>query len=349
MLSDYLTLLSVFDYHVLWPTLPPETWVAMLLLTTFILLVTAELHVPREKLSKKNLKHSYLTNMGLFLINSVVMSLLSVTSLFLLAKHYADRGLLSDMSSPALKALLSLLALDLVLYVWHRICHRYDCLWIFHKVHHSDAALNVTTAFRTHFLEVLLTNLFKAIGIVLLGIEEITVLISEAISTLFIMFHHTNIRFNAETWLGKVVIVPYLHRAHHSTLRSEHDNNYGAVLSVWDSVFGSRTEVSPAAIGIKGYAPLSVMGLIRDGLTMTTPMSKPVVIATSLVIAIKPTVLEHMIAEAAYYKAEKRGFSPGDDMNDWLEAKKDIITKIYGARSVNNGVVAYFSKTVQQI
>jgi hypothetical protein len=31
-----------------------------------------------------------------------------------------------------------------------------------------------------------------------------------------------------------------------------------------------------------------------------------------------------MIAEAAYYKAEKRGFIPGHEMQDWLEAEQDI-------------------------
>ena len=37
-----------------------------------------------------------------------------------------------------------------------------------------------------------------------------------------------------------------------------------------------------------------------------------------------------MIAEAAYYKAEKRNFRPGDDMRDWLEAKAEILNQVYG-------------------
>lgn len=31
-----------------------------------------------------------------------------------------------------------------------------------------------------------------------------------------------------------------------------------------------------------------------------------------------------MIAEAAYYRAEQRGFSGGDDVQDWLDAEIDI-------------------------
>lgn len=33
---------------------------------------------------------------------------------------------------------------------------------------------------------------------------------------------------------------------------------------------------------------------------------------------------EQMIAEAAYYRAEQRGFSPGNEMADWLQAEADI-------------------------
>jgi hypothetical protein len=32
-----------------------------------------------------------------------------------------------------------------------------------------------------------------------------------------------------------------------------------------------------------------------------------------------------MIAVAAYYKAEKRGFYPGHDLKDWLDAKREMI------------------------
>ena len=31
-----------------------------------------------------------------------------------------------------------------------------------------------------------------------------------------------------------------------------------------------------------------------------------------------------MIAEAAYYRAEKRGFAPGGELQDWLEAEAQV-------------------------
>ena len=210
------------------------------------------------------------------------------------------------------------------MYLWHKASHSFDCLWMFHKVHHNDPYLNISTSFRIHFLELVITNFLKAILIIILGIEEAMVLTSEAIMTLFIMFHHTNISFMGEKLLGHVIIVPSLHRTHHSTQRCEHDSNYGAVLSLWDRLFGTLSELKPAEIGIKGSSPQDLVNLIKFGFTLPTPPT------------VQPINLDAMIAEAAYYKAEKRGFYPGNDIRDWLEAKREIIALVYGDKSVKN-------------
>ena len=40
--------------------------------------------------------------------------------------------------------------------------------------------------------------------------------------------------------------------------------------------------------------------------------------------AVDTQAREVMIAEAAYYCAEKRGFAPGHELEDWLEAEAQI-------------------------
>ena len=37
---------------------------------------------------------------------------------------------------------------------------------------------------------------------------------------------------------------------------------------------------------------------------------------------------QEMIAEAAYYKAEQRGFIPGFEEEDWLQAESEIIAML---------------------
>jgi len=40
--------------------------------------------------------------------------------------------------------------------------------------------------------------------------------------------------------------------------------------------------------------------------------------------SVEPEVRELMIAEAAYYIAERRGFEAGAELDDWLEAESEI-------------------------
>jgi hypothetical protein len=42
--------------------------------------------------------------------------------------------------------------------------------------------------------------------------------------------------------------------------------------------------------------------------------------------------LEAMVAEAAYYKAEQRGFAPGFEMDDWLEAERELASVLVPER-----------------
>jgi hypothetical protein len=39
-------------------------------------------------------------------------------------------------------------------------------------------------------------------------------------------------------------------------------------------------------------------------------------------------VVHSLIAEAAYYRAEKRGFAPGYDMDDWLDAEAEVVERL---------------------
>ena len=40
-----------------------------------------------------------------------------------------------------------------------------------------------------------------------------------------------------------------------------------------------------------------------------------------------------LIAEAAFYRAEKRGFAPGHEMDDWIAAESEVDAKLLSAKS----------------
>jgi sterol desaturase/sphingolipid hydroxylase (fatty acid hydroxylase superfamily) len=311
MYEDYVRL-----YTLPLATITAGEWAAVTLLMFFAMLSLLEVHFPKLKSPPTLRRQSYGTNISLFLLNSALLSVFSVFSLWMVADRFSEYGLLNYVSSPIVKAILVFLGLDLMLYLWHRACHQFEVFWIFHRVHHSDLEMNASTAFRTHFLEQLTTSLIKAAYIIALGVDRTMVLITEAVMTFFIMFHHTNSSFLGENLLKHLIVVPYLHRVHHSVHRHEHDRNFGLVLSVWDRLFGTLAELEPVAIGIKNNPGPDLMSQLQLGFI---PVPKKAVMPYLPVWNTRV-----MIAEAAYYKAINRGFSPGYDLADWLEAEREI-------------------------
>ena len=201
----------------------------------------------------------------MFLFNNTLLSLVSASSLLVLAEQYSEGGFLGQLSNPVWRLILSFLVLDLVVYLWHWACHRFDNLWMFHKVHHSDPYLNISTSFRVHILGLIVVTVLKAALVVTLGIDKMSLLITETLTLFFVMLHHTNISFIGEKLLAYFIIVPFLHRVHHSTERYEHDMNFGAVLSIWDRIFGTLLEKEPTAIGVKNNAPLDFLSQLKFG------------------------------------------------------------------------------------
>jgi hypothetical protein len=47
--------------------------------------------------------------------------------------------------------------------------------------------------------------------------------------------------------------------------------------------------------------------------------------------------LYEMIAEAAYYRAQKRGFTPGLEADDWVQAEAEVMERVRKVRSNGSG------------
>jgi sterol desaturase/sphingolipid hydroxylase (fatty acid hydroxylase superfamily) len=290
-----------------------SSWRSLVLLAVAMVLLLAEAPSARREGRPRDYRQSYQTNIGTLLFNDTLLSLLSISSLWVIASQYSGWGFLSSIESQSVKALLAFVLLDLTMYLWHRANHQFEWLWRFHKVHHSDRVMNVSTAFRLHVVEVFFTVVVKALFIVVAGVDATLVVASEALMTLCVLFHHAHIRFRGERLLGRITIMPYLHRTHHSTVRAEHDSNYGAVLSCWDRLLGTFSEAVPEAIGLAHVPGQNFLELLRFGFAPN---------ASGMSAKVSPS--HDWIAEAAYYLAEKRGFAPGDDVRDWFEAEQQL-------------------------
>jgi sterol desaturase/sphingolipid hydroxylase (fatty acid hydroxylase superfamily)/rhodanese-related sulfurtransferase len=183
-----------------------------------------------------------LRNVTLGLLNTVVIAILFVR-LWLSAANWAAEhqfGLLNWAGIVGWRRFLAVILLfDCWTYFWHRINHRLPFLWWFHRMHHSEPSMDVTSASRFHIGEIVCSSLLRIPVILLLGVGFKELVVYETLMFAVVQFSHANIGLPRwlETALGWVIVTPSMHRVHHSRVRSETDSNYSSCLSIWDRLF----------------------------------------------------------------------------------------------------------------
>ncbi|HET8774646.1 MAG TPA: sterol desaturase family protein [Thermoanaerobaculia bacterium] len=142
-----------------------------------------------------------------------------------------------------LHAVIGIAALDLFAYVAHVLLHKIPFAWRFHRVHHSDQAVDVTTAFRQHPGETVWRVLWQLPAIALFGLPLWIVVVSLTVSAANAQLEHANIRLpeRLDRALRLLFVTPDMHKVHHSRLQPETDSNYSNIFSVWDRLFGTYT------------------------------------------------------------------------------------------------------------
>ena len=215
--------------------------------------------------------HHVSTNLVIFGGNSLVVQFLLGWAL-LLWSHRVDSGtwgLLHQLRlEPISHVVLSVVLLDLIYYGVHRLNHRVPFLWRFHRAHHSDLDVDMTTSVRFHLGEVLITTGIKGMSVVVLGVSPIGLLVSETALLAAGQFQHSNLRLPAvlERWLRLVIVTPPMHWIHHSRRSVEHNTNYGTMFSGWDRWFGTYFtggQQSHVHLGLEEYPTPKDVNLLR--------------------------------------------------------------------------------------
>lgn len=204
------------------------------------------------------------SNLGIVFLNSFLLRwVFGPAAAVGMASYVADHrwGLLNYLDWPWLPAaVLSVVALDLVIYLQHVMVHAVPVLWRLHRVHHADLDFDVTTGARFHPLEILLSMVLKFAVIIALGPPVVAVVIFEILLNVMSMFNHSNVRLplGLDRVLRWFVVTPDMHRVHHSIEDDEANSNFGFNLSCWDRLFGTyraqpRAGHEAMRIGIHHY------------------------------------------------------------------------------------------------
>lgn len=199
--------------------------------------------LPKKKRAMPRIQR-WLTNLSLVVINSVVLRLVAPVLAVGVASWALTNniGLLNWLRLPVVaEFLVAFLLLDMLIYFQHIIFHKLPVLWRFHKVHHADRDIDVTTGVRFHPIEIIISMLYKLACVALIGPSVVLVIVFEIALNASAMFNHSNLSLTKplDGLLRALIVTPDFHRVHHSVVRAETDSNYGFFLSVWDRLFGT--------------------------------------------------------------------------------------------------------------
>lgn len=214
-----------------------------LFLGILVALAAGEAAAPRRQRKLSRLLR-WSNNIGLVVIDRALLHLvfpLFAVGLALLAEA-RGWGLLNLFELPFGLALpVSLLALDLAIYLQHVLFHAVPALWRLHRVHHADLEFDVSTGLRFHPVEIVLSMGIKLTVVAALGPPAVAVLIFEVLLNATSMFNHSNLRLplGLDRVLRWFVVTPDMHRVHHSIHANETNSNFGFNLPWWDRLLGT--------------------------------------------------------------------------------------------------------------
>ncbi len=207
-------------------------------------------------------KHA-VRNLAIALVNTVVLSVAfgAVTVTVADWTERSEYGLLHALAQLGLAGpvefVLALVLLDGWMYVWHRANHSIPLLWRFHRMHHSERNLDVTSATRFHLGEHAGSAVLRLGLIPLLGFDVWQIVTYDALVFAVTQFHHADISIGRwDRWLRWLIVTPYIHKVHHSDWRPETDSNYSTVLSVWDRLAGTfrmRSDPKTLVFGLQEF------------------------------------------------------------------------------------------------
>lgn len=140
----------------------------------------------------------------------------------------------------ATRILLFFVVVDFTQWWTHRLLHRFEFLWNFHKVHHSVKQMGFAAHLRYHWMEPIIYNSFRYIPLAIIGgfsAQDVAFVHFFAITIGHL--NHANVNLNYG-FLKYILNNPKMHIWHHAKELPENRKygvNFALTLSIWDYLF----------------------------------------------------------------------------------------------------------------
>ncbi|MGH7822863.1 MAG: sterol desaturase family protein [Candidatus Binatia bacterium] len=252
------------------PVFVTETEFQVVRTLAFVAAIGAALGLQRL-LPHARVAGSWRVNGALWTVNLLVIGVVCGACACVVSRWAAGTGFgaLNLGGAPLWAAVLvTILALDLLSYLWHRANHRVGFLWRFHRVHHSDPSFTASTALRFHPGELVMSLPLRLAAVAALGAPVEGVIAFEVVFGFANLVEHGDIALPAglDRRLAAVLVTPALHRRHHSQRLAELDTNFGTIFTFWDRLLGSFHASSAAARFATGLAGVTPPASLRTAL-----------------------------------------------------------------------------------
>lgn len=148
---------------------------------------------------------------------------------------------------------------DFLIYWAHRLQHKVDFLWRFHKVHHTAERMDWLASHREHPLDSVYTVGLINLPTLVLGFSMESMAGLIAFRGIWAIYIHSNVRLSIGP-IRKIIGSPELHHWHHDLDRDA--GNYANISPLMDVIFGTYTcpDHEPENFGIKEDFPKNYVG-----------------------------------------------------------------------------------------
>ncbi|MBT8312333.1 MAG: sterol desaturase family protein [Flavobacteriaceae bacterium] len=229
-----------------------------ILIGLLIIFFSMEMAFNRPVNFKGKLNHmlqSFLFQLIAILIGSLLGLMIVTTFEFINENNF---GLFNWIEVPfALKVIVGVFIIDFSDYWFHRFDHKVPLFWRFHRVHHSDTAMDASTALRQYPTELIYFSIGELFLCVVFGLDILSMNIFLFLIIPVFYLQHTNMRYpeSLDKALGWLFLMPNYHKVHHEQDQFYTDSNYGTLFVIWDRLFGTfRTKpVAEINYGLKEF------------------------------------------------------------------------------------------------
>jgi sterol desaturase/sphingolipid hydroxylase (fatty acid hydroxylase superfamily) len=203
----------------------------------FFVLIGIELLVARRRGRAVYRFEDALTNLGCGVTQQIIVLFVNGALFGVYLWLYNHARIVDLGRHPVVAWLVAFVGVDFIYYWWHRTSHRVNLLWAAHAVHHQSEDYNLAVALRQAVLTPF-TSLPFSLPLALIGIPPLAFIAADSLSTLYQFWIHTELVGRLGP-LEAVLNTPSHHRVHHARNPEYIDRNYGAILIIWDRLFGT--------------------------------------------------------------------------------------------------------------